>query len=147
MKCPADYPKLADSILNRFHVACGAHGITHFITGGTCLGFYRNRAYIPDDPDIDVAVIFSQKTWNDLPLILHQYGLITDSYDRFENRHYWQDDMLLDITWVEPTGFYAEQDCLLGWPVPSPVEEYLAWKYGDTWQTPMRTGYPFQHEE
>jgi len=147
MKCPADHPELADSILNQFSTVCEIYGITHFITGGTCLGFRRNGAYIPDDCDLDVAIAFVQEHWDDLPLILYAHGLTSDSGGKFENRHYWKDDMLLDITWVEPTGFYAACDFINDYPVPSPVEEYLIWKYGDTWQTPLKEGqYVLQHE-
>jgi hypothetical protein len=147
VKCPADYPELADYLLQAFVQVCQEHGLSHFITAGTCLGFCREGTYIPDDNDIDVAVAYTPEAYNGFPLFMHQRGIITDTHGAFENRHYWKDDMLLDITWVNPTGFYASCDYIKGYPVPSPVEEYLAWKYGDAWRTPMRTGYPSQHEE
>jgi len=146
MKCPADYPELADSMLHQLAIVCEEHNITYFISGGTCLGFYRSGTYIPDDHDLDVAMIFSQHC-SKLPLALYSHGLVPDSHGEHENRHYWKDNMLLDITWVEPTGFYAAHEILNGYPVPTPVEEYLLWKYGDTWKTPMKEGYPFRHEE
>jgi len=147
MKCPADHPELADFMLSALGHVCEEYGMPYFISGGTCLGLYRNGTYIPDDCDLDAAIVHTQTRWNELPLLLYSWGLITDSHGEFENHHYWKDDMLLDITWVKPTGFYAAREFIHGYPVPSPVEEYLAWKYGDTWETPLKEGqYALQHE-
>ena len=150
MILPCNNPELADHILSCLAQICTEHDILYFISCGTCLGFYRDNDYIPDDNDLDASIIFSHEHFNILPALLYPYGIVADSHGKFEGRHFWKDDMLLDITWVKPEGFYKSHDEIgrngIIYPAPHPIEEYLAWKYGSTWQVPMKEGYTLQHE-
>jgi len=149
MKCPANYPELADSILQAVAQISTELSISCFITGGTLLGFYRGDGYIPWHNDIDVAMIHSH--YFQLIDTFYRYGLVSDPFGKHEGRHFWKDDMLLDIHWAKPEGFYSFQDELehngVIYYTPYPIEEYLEWKYGPTWRTPLREGeYTLQHE-
>jgi len=149
MILPAKNPELADSILQTVDQVCTELSVPYFISGGTLLGFYRDGGYIPWHHDIDISMV--SNNYYQLLEAFYHYGLISDSYGEFEGCHFWKGDMLLDIIWVEPQGFYESYDEIehngIAYPAPYPIEEYLEWKYGPTWRTPMREGeYTLQHE-
>lgn len=147
---PANATKQADEILLAIANTCTRLSIPYFLAQGTLLGLYRDGTYIAEDNDLDVAVV--RQNPQGIIVALHQEGLIVEGSGHWENRHFWKWGMLLDITWVKPERFYADHDILnynnYDFRIPHPVEEYLEWKYGDTWRTPLKEGqYTLRHED
>lgn len=147
---PANAKEHADAMLLSLANVCTRLSVPYFLKAGTCLGLYRDGTYIPDDSDLDVVIASTR--FQEIISALHQEGIVVEGWGHWENRHFWKGNMLLDITWVEPEGFYADHDILryndYDYHIPHPIEEYLEWKYGDTWRTPLPKGqFTLRHED
>jgi len=148
---PADAKDQADAILFTIAQICTQLNIPYFLIAGTCLGLYRDGTYIPDDNDIDIAIIYTPDNYDEITYDLRYWGFATDMGSDYEGTHWWKWDILLCITWMVQQGFYESHDIIsynkYDYRAPHPVEEYLAWKYGPTWETPLQRGeYEMQHE-
>jgi len=148
---PAAAKDQADAILLTVTNVCLQLDIPYFLIAGTCLGLYRDGAYIPDDHDIDIAIIYSPDNLDRVIHDLLMWGFQTDVGSDHENNHWWKWDILTDITWMIQQGFYETHDVIQynnhDYHTPYPVEEYLTWKYGLLWDVPVKRGeYAFQHE-
>lgn len=136
--------------------------VKYWLGGGTLLGLYRDGDFIPGDTDIDIEVEgFShidtvlKSTFEHMDLIrtVHHEG-------RLMQMAFIYRDVIFDIYVLWPNGntminhndmgvmetpahFYEDE---LGelktqygvFPCPSPLDDYLAVRYGPDWQTPAR---------
>jgi len=149
---PAQMPDLANAILETAAQICLGGDIPYFVMGGTLLGLYRGGTYISTDPDLDIAVAYSEDNYRAFVDGLLVVGFTPDIGNQWEGRHFWKYDILLDVVWVAQKGYYASHDILhyndYDYHTPYPIEDYLEWKYGPTWRTPLKVGeYVQQHED
>lgn len=144
-------PNLANAILETAAQICLGRDIPYFVTGGTLLGLYRDGTYISTDPDLDMAVVYSEDNYRDFVDRLLGMNFMPDVGTQWEGKHFWKYGILLDVTWVAPSGWYASHGILeynnYDYHTPYPIEDYLKWKYSPTWKTPLKVGeYVQQHE-
>jgi len=151
---PATNPKLADAIMETVITTANAVGLRHYVIAGALLGWYRDNQYIPWDNDLDIGVYYEPGKYEDFLVRLITMGFLTDIGDEWEGKHLWRYGMLADMVFLEPTSggakFYEHPTTLYHakylYPVPSPTEDYLEWKYGPDWRVPKKKGeYEFQH--
>ena len=55
-KEPSKIPDVADRLLNEFFQTIGGLKLRSCLAFGLCLGFVRDKAYIPGDNDLDLIV-------------------------------------------------------------------------------------------
>jgi len=140
------------TILFKFDDICKELGIKYFLLQGTCLGLFRDHNFIKDDTDIDVFVDCSKNKLIKLFKQLEKKGFVPDKIfsNRFENapgeeinRHVKYGTMWMDVYFkmldnrkkfmIKPNKIRFKGRIF---NCPSPVEEYLALEFGDTWETP-----------
>lgn len=121
----------------------------YWVSAGTALGLYRDKDFITGDTDIDVEMLEDVEL--DYPLI----RTVTHE-GKIQQRAYLINDTIFDIYFYQKEGDeyvnYNEQGVMRfpcyyfdtleiietkygTLPFPSPVEDYLKYRYGD-WQTP-----------
>jgi hypothetical protein len=153
---PATNPALADAIMETIAKTAEAAGLRYYVICGTLLGWWRDNGYIPWDNDLDVGIFFEPDKYDDFMDRMLRLGFTTDIGSPWEAKHFWKYDMLTDVMFLHPAPESAEfydhpghfKRGEYSYIVPSPVPEYLLWKYGPTWHTPLRDGeYPKKHEE
>lgn len=135
---PHDYKEKADKVLEDFDEICREVGIEYRLVSGTCLGFYRDGAYIPTDDDIDIRLVGTNGKFKLLCNALRDYGFETEESE-YKFQHFWRDHILLDVlrggfAWGErfDTLTYNGRE----YKVPFPVEGYLEDCYGTDWRVP-----------
>jgi phosphorylcholine metabolism protein LicD len=135
VRSPSEIPDVADRILDEFFQITFHLGIKAAVILGTCLGFYRDGAYLPGDNDLDVVAIVDDEDRSYLckKLIIAGY-LMGRTWPG--NTHFVKDGLLLDIFWRKPEGFYAEFGGVpykgrTAYPIPAKIDEYLTACYGD----------------
>lgn len=126
---------------------------TYWISSGTLLGLYRDHQLIPHDTDLDVNVLdHLEITEKDLPgfrlmRTQHYKGKVMQTA-------FIKDDVIFDNYYFYSEGEYAvnyndqgiikkplkflKTTIYKGYPVPTPIEEFLEWRFGD-WKTPKVT--------
>jgi hypothetical protein len=129
---PAKNQENANRVLRDYFNIAGKLGIRTCLAYGTCLGLVRDGGYIPGDNDIDVIATIPMVT-PDLADALKGNGFergMTFTYPTTSNTHFHRDEVLLDIFFREPKGFYKEFDKVKYenkyYPVPHPVGDYLS---------------------
>lgn len=131
--------------------------VTFYLLFGTCLGAVREHGLIPWDYDIDIGIYDDRFYEIRDEFVKAGYTLKTRGKDVFKYMPMIKDGVLVDIhpykqeeekmvTYIKDTRSWLsypavfknlEQIEMYGtqWNVPSPVEDYLEWTYGD-WRTP-----------
>ena len=143
IKAPQTIPKVADMILDEYFEVMGELDIRGCLAYGLCLGFVRDGGYIKGDNDLDVVVLLDDKATRDkLHVALSTRGYLMGGQfpPPDNNSHYVRDNILLDIFIRKPEGLYKEFGSVTykgkEYPVPHPVEDYLAACYKD-WTTKL----------
>lgn len=136
---PFILPNAADRVLNEYWDISERLKINSFLLYGTCLGFVRNGGYIDGDNDIDIGIL---EGFSYLAAALIRNGFLPAVTVR-DNGHFLKYGILLDIWFSFPTVKYFQSFDNITYKnrvynVPHPVEEFLAFSYGD-WKTPSRT--------
>ena len=153
---PYDTPHLADEMLEEFDDICRELDIPYCLIYGTCLGFYRDGGYIPFDNDIDVKVIYADHDSYPLQQALIAHGFTPCPAPHFDDKHYRKHNILLEVVELQRDGsdyiiksyiphtdgfrFTSFDTVTYGdrsYKVPHPVESYLAFQFGEGWETPM----------
>ena len=137
---PAKIPDAADKVLNDYFVLAKSLKLSTCLMYGLCLGFVRDGKYISGDYVLDVAIV----TGTNAPIPALSEALIKMGFKRGvtyrNNVHFYRDNILLDIYFRKPDGFYIEFDKVVykgkDYPVPHPVEDYLKHAYGN-WKVPV----------
>jgi len=138
---PFAHKSEADSNLEEFSDIATGLDIKHFLYAGTCLGFVRDGGYIPWDCDIDVGVLCTEEKLNQLTEALIEHGFRKHSCMPlfFKKRR-----IVMGVFTIFPPSqivFLNELDTVeyggREYFVPHPVEEFLAFAYGDSWRTPI----------
>lgn len=143
---PMIYPfsakEQADKLLEDWDDVCMDLNIPHFLTMGTCLGFYRDKGYINDDNDLDVGVLCDSQRLEELLKALRKKGIKHHNGRLANNINVSRDSMLLDIwhTFGPLHQAYLKKfDTVIyegrTYNTPFPVEGYLEFLYID-WKTP-----------
>lgn len=145
---------------DRLHAA----GIDHHLVGGVVLGIVRQRRPFDGDKDVDIGVDFDadldcvaaafaegyryMRTPRDpegrrwcMGYVHEATGIGVDLFfkqrvgDKLRINLGWPDDLIFDLPAyrVEPY-LWRERD----WPMPAPLEEYLAADYGVDWRMSTR---------
>jgi len=143
IKEPSGIADAADRVLDEYFEITGLLKLGACLAYGLCLGFVRDGKYIPGDNDLDVVAI----TPTNSPIPDLSEALIKRGFERGEifpppanNVHFHKDDILLDIFFRKPEGFYTAFDKVMYrgkvYPVPCPVEDYLKACYTN-WKVKM----------
>lgn len=131
--------------------------LKYWVSAGTALGLYRNNDFIAEDTDIDIEV---EGDWNNPVSIDHIEGMkeyrFSDCDGRPMQRAFKDENgAIFDVYYMYP-GMKKENlwnkcdygDYLLPikfldlkpiktkygeFPMPSPIEEYLEYRYGEKW--------------
>lgn len=138
---PAHEPKQANAMLYTIAKQCLHFDIPYYLAYGTCLGLYRDGAHIPYHNDLDLAIVYSDKNFENLSQSLISCGFEATIGGEEEGGHFWKWGILADLHWVFQKSYYEQHDTLrydgYDYHVPHPVEGYLEWLYGPTWETPI----------
>jgi len=143
-------------MLGEFDDACRELDIPYCLIYGTCLGFYRDGGYISSDSDIDVKVIYTNHDSSPLRQALMARGFTPHPASPYEDKHYRKHNILLEVVELQRDGpdyiiksyiphvdgfRFDSFDTVTyrnrSYKVPHPVESYLAFQFGEGWETPM----------
>ncbi len=147
-----------------------------WVTSGTLLGIHRDNQFIPHDTDIDICAAIDINNDNhaqitakledpkfeliayahsqDFPMQLafeHENGTVFDIYFYYDGVF---DDVLVNYGpegqirkpkhFVDALGFIPFRGIDI--PHPTPLDEFLVWRFGEDWQTPKKSKKPWQEE-
>jgi hypothetical protein len=143
-----------------------AQQVVYFLRQGTCLGAVRDHALIPWDDDVDLGSIFGMHGFTEAAIEpcaaafreigchveVHREGLYTTvKIFKYRIRIDWQCYHVVKGTIAHypgvpfPVSLFEKLTTVdfIGdkYPVPSPPEDYLQFKYGPDWRTPKQIGY------
>jgi uncharacterized protein YbdZ (MbtH family) len=135
-----------DLALEAVDEACRQRGLAYFLYGGSCLGFYRDGAYLTDD-DIDVTLVCSEEEYHEVWRELAELPGWTDSCglrtaDVQVDLHYTPKQPPYVVPHWRPNPFaFQDFDIVTykgqSYRVPGPIEKYLKWEYTKAWRKPM----------
>lgn len=141
MRNPYDAKDVADSLLEDCDDVCRSLNIPHFLFGGTCLGFYRDKGYIEFDTDIDVGVLCTPEELEELLQALTKKGIRRGGRLTC-NINLKRDGLMLDVCFkFGPLhqAYLNKFDTVTyegrTYDVPSPIKDYLGFTYFN-WRTP-----------
>lgn len=122
-----------------------------WISSGTLLGLYRDKKLIPHDTDLDVNVLDSPTIklpyqlirtihYQGLPMqtaYIHR-GVIFDIYYFYSKESFavnFNDGGRIEkpFRFLEPNTYECNG---YTYPVPSNVDDFLTWRFGEDWRTP-----------
>ena len=131
-----------------------------WISAGTALGMHRDGGFIPWDTDVDIGIeadwdnppsdllpwhLFQVQKWRGRPMqlaYLHPNGVPVDLYLFYRDR-----DVLFNRTtpglMEKPARFLKRRRRIQGWWAPSPIVDYLVWRYGPNWHVPTGVKRPW----
>ncbi len=136
--------------------------LNYRVTDGTVLGLYREGQFISHDNDIDIDVLDCDNVDKIFKLMSH-HGMRLGRFVKFQNKthqlaFYNEQKVIFDIIFWYSEGdkivnhsepgfirkqarMYFENLPRLEWdgfsyPVPSNLDEWLAFRYGDDWREP-----------
>lgn len=144
----------------------------HWVSAGTALGLYRDKDLIPNDTDIDVEIMLPYGyllDFNELegfvPLKFETHegrpmqraytdmanGVIFDIYFMYTGV---KEGMVFNLNdfgeMCLPAKFFEKPELLETkygkMPFPSPIEDYLLYRYGKNWKIPMEKKGLFNHD-
>ena len=153
-------PSIARHILSEGCAILDRLGVRYWLSAGTALGAYRDQLsdeFLTRDTDLDVGVLYQSH----LHTIIKNYF----EKNRFSVLRSYaigqypaqlamiKKDIIFDIYFfveegeklvnyneygkmIKPIKLINNMDTVLGYPVPSPIENYLAIRYGKDWRTP-----------
>ncbi len=135
---PSHIPGTVDRILNEFFPISKELKLRSCLIFGLCLGFVRDKAYIPGDNDLDLLVL--TKTGGLIPDVNNvfvKHGFTRKMYYPMPsgNTHFIKDNVLLDIYFRVGGEYYKRfgkvryKDVV--YDIPYPTDEYLTRCYGD----------------
>lgn len=138
----------ADSVLFEFIDLCYNRHLVYYICFGTALGFYRNKGYLQDDPDINVFISGDKNSrialFNDLAVNGFVLNAIPGTNPSL-NCHTVKNSILLDVWFHQRKDFMAfyQGDNYILYQgrrirIPTNIEKYLSCIYGD-WKSPAKT--------
>lgn len=139
------------------------NNVDYYISGGTCLGIYRDNELIPWDDDIDIDVI-GRKSYKEIESVIEK-KLLIDNYPYVKgiNKFHPKISMFIDnvkvsvvelspgffdkdklfrpkykvpIKYLLPLKEFEFQDILL--KIPRNTEKYLSHLYGESWRNKIR---------
>jgi phosphorylcholine metabolism protein LicD len=149
---PFDDKLNADRVLEEWDTVCKSLGTEGFLLFGTCLGIVRDGGYIKGDWDIDVGI--HREFFPQLYDMLIDRGFISpdkkETYQPVEkviagtHCKFIKYNIALDV-WIglfhDPNKTYLESFDKATYEgreynVPHPVQEYLKFRYGESWRVP-----------
>lgn len=137
-KEPSTIPKAADEVLGEFFQIVKELKVRACLAFGLCLGFVRDKDYIPGDNDLDLVMLGKTGMLTpDIAKVFRKHGFTrkTGYPPPSNNVHFIKKNILLDI-YFRQTGEYYKRLGLVKrngiiYPIPYPTDEYLTKCYGD----------------
>lgn len=135
---PGNIPEVADRVLEEFFQITRGLKLRAYLAFGLCLGFVRDKAYIPGDNDLDLVVLTKSGALTpDVNEALEKHGFVRKvSYPMPSgNTHFIKDNILLDVYFRANGEYYG----VLGrveykgkvYAIPENTDKYLTECYGD----------------
>ena len=135
---PGEIPEVADRVLDEFFCIMRGLKLPAYLAFGLCLGFVRDKAYIPGDNDLDLVVLTQTGGLTpDVNEMLAKRGFARkNSYPMPSgNTHFVKDNILLDIYFRAGGEYYGT----LGkvrykgkvYDIPHNTDKYLTECYGN----------------
>lgn len=134
--------------------------VPFWFSAGTTLGLVREKdKYIKHDTDIDLEALTQDAEAIKQLMLSSGYDLRrTQMYEgRYMQQAYVYKDIIVDFYFYEfnkektelvnynengiltiPSRMVDKLEVVHGFPCPSPVEEYLEFRYGENWKTPKK---------
>jgi hypothetical protein len=130
----------------------------YWVSAGTALGLYREGDFIEGDTDLDIEMLYREGIEEEILNKLDFDLIRTYHYDnKVQQMAFIKDETIFDIYFYEiegdeavnrnelgvmrlPTKFLNTENIKTKYgnlPFPSPIEEYLQYRYGD-WKTPSK---------
>ncbi len=138
---PSSKPKVADSVLDTFFGVVNDVGLRACLAYGLCLGFVRDKDYIPGDNDLDVVLINKEgKLTPTIQKSFEKAGFArrTSYPPPSNNVHFVKDFILVDVYFRVAGEYYITFGKVRRngkvYPIPHPIDGYLKACYG-AWGT------------
>ena len=140
-KEPSEIPDVADRVLGEFFKIVKELKARGCLAFGLCLGFVRDKDYIPGDNDLDLILLNETGMLTpDISGLFKKYGFTrkTGYPPPSNNVHFIKDNILLDIYFRVDGEYYTRLGLVkrngIIYPIPYPTDKYLTACYGD-WRT------------
>lgn len=134
-------------------------GFDYWVSAGTVLGFYRDKDFIKGDTDIDVEMLNDGISKQDIIKAMKGFELIREIEHEGKPQQlaFIKNEVIFDIYFYKVVGDNIVNENEHGtmkvpykfvkdlkqiktkygsFPAPSPIEEYLEYRYGKDWKTP-----------
>lgn len=159
----APMPPGGIQVMERCCTALEELNLNYFLTDGTLLGLIREGRFIPHDNDIDVNIIGEAEFKEIHSMFLRKLGMTLGRKTMYRRRiqqliYYTADRIIFDMVFwkvdgdniknyaelgfmrEQPYSFYRKPGeisfCGKTYPVPFPVDEWLAMRFGADWRIP-----------